>query len=121
MLCRCDVEPDPEYGSFRIITFRAPVVAPIGPKSSRGSKTQCFNFEAKDGEQVATAESATRLLFDTSTRMHDVPYGDYFTVEEHWVIDSSHSDEGNPSVTVKVSMGIRFSKSTLWKSSIESR
>jgi hypothetical protein len=53
--------------------------------------------------------------------MHDVPYGDYFTVEEHWVIDSSHSDEGNPSVTVKVSMGIRFSKSTLWKSSIESR
>jgi hypothetical protein len=97
------------------MNFRSPIVgAPIGPKSSRASKTQRFKFEADVGQ--ATAATATRLLFDTSVRMEDIPYGDYFTVEEHWVIQSD-----GKGVNVNVSMGIRFSKSTLWKAAIESR
>jgi hypothetical protein len=49
--------------------------------------------------------------------MEDVPYGDYFTVEEHWVV----STDGAGAVAVTVSMGIRFTKSTMWRAAIESR
>jgi hypothetical protein len=126
------------------MNFRAPIVgAPIGPKSSRASKTQRFKFEKADG---GSCEDCV-LLFDTSTRMEDIPYGDYFTVEEHWRIESVGSvgsrstsdrrsrDDANDAdggavsdsandmdgVTVAVAMAIRFSKSTMWRAAIESR
>ncbi|EGZ26414.1 hypothetical protein PHYSODRAFT_443521, partial [Phytophthora sojae] len=70
------LEDENSFGTrTRSLQFRVPIDAPIGPKSSQVDVLQCL----KENEQgVRVVESSTRLV--------DIPYGDYFSVEDRWTI-----------------------------------
>ena len=53
---------------------------------------------------------------ETTTVLHDIPYGDYFTIEGRWDLSQSAP---NRSLLV-VSIGLNFSKKTILKGKIES-
>jgi hypothetical protein len=120
-------------GCTRSLQFRVPIEAPIGPKSTMVDMLQCHKKNS-DG---------TTHVIETSTRLVDIPYGDYFSVEDRWTItntststskrgagDDGKDDDGNGSTTttsiitscmLRIEFKIVFSKSTFWKNKIESR
>ncbi|RLN49858.1 hypothetical protein BBJ29_003119 [Phytophthora kernoviae] len=69
------LEEDASFGMTRSLQFRVPIDAPIGPKSSQVDVLQCLK---KSDRGVQVVESSTRLV--------DIPYGDYFSVEDRWTI-----------------------------------
>lgn len=97
---------DETYGFSRSLQFRVPVEAPIGPNSTRVDVLQ----------RLRHLETGNKIL-ETSTRLEDIPYGDYFTVEDRWTIQSIRDEK----CRVKFEIAIAFTKSTIWKSKIESR
>ncbi|TMW66523.1 hypothetical protein Poli38472_004288 [Pythium oligandrum] len=94
-------------GSTRSMQFRVPVESPIGPKSTLVDVVQCSKTE----KNVRLIESSTRLV--------DIPYGDYFSVEDRWSIVPHPTDTN--ACTLTIELKVVFSKSTFWKSTIESR
>ncbi|KAF1315974.1 hypothetical protein FI667_g15706, partial [Globisporangium splendens] len=100
------LEDEATYGMTRSLQFRVPVDAPIGPKSSRVDVLQC----AKKGEHNVR-------FIETSTRLVDIPYGDYFSVEDRWTLIPRSSS----SCKLFIELKVVFSKSTFWKSKIETR
>ncbi|CAH0490714.1 unnamed protein product [Peronospora farinosa] len=92
----------------RSLQFRVPIDAPIGPKSSQVDVLQCLK-ESENGVRVV--ESSTRLV--------DIPYGDYFSVEDRWTI-VPHSSNPN-SCKLFIESKVVFGKSTFWKKTIEAR
>ncbi|DAZ93214.1 TPA: hypothetical protein N0F65_001566 [Lagenidium giganteum] len=95
-------------GTTRSLSFRVPIEAPIGPKSSMVNALQ-FLMPGDHGMHI----------IETSTRLVDIPYGDYFSVEDRWTVVPNR---GNPnSCTLLIEMKLEFSKSTFWKSKIEQR
>ncbi|KAE9038167.1 hypothetical protein PR001_g5712 [Phytophthora rubi] len=102
------LEDEKTFGMTRSLQFRVPVDAPIGPKSSQVDVLQCL----KENEQgVRVVESSTRLV--------DIPYGDYFSVEDRWTIVPRSS---NPNACkLFIEMKVVFGKSTFWKNTIETR
>ncbi|TYZ61408.1 hypothetical protein PybrP1_002958 [[Pythium] brassicae (nom. inval.)] len=102
------LEVDSSFGMTRSVQFRVPVDAPIGPKSSRVDVLQC----------AKTAERNVQII-ETSTRLVDIPYGDYFSVEDRWTVVPSQSNPKRCSLCIELK--VVFSKSTIWKSKIEAR
>ncbi|CAH0476742.1 unnamed protein product [Peronospora belbahrii] len=102
------VDDDKLFGSTRSMQFRVPIDAPIGPKSSRVDVLQCLK-ESENGVRVV--ESSTRLV--------DIPYGDYFSVEDRWTI-VPHPSYPN-SCKLFIELKVAFGKSTFWKKTIEAR
>ncbi|KAG7380633.1 hypothetical protein PHYPSEUDO_006974 [Phytophthora pseudosyringae] len=102
------LEDEKSFGMTRSLQFRVPVDAPIGPKSSQVDVLQCL----KENEHgVRVVESSTRLV--------DIPYGDYFSVEDRWTIVPRSS---NPNACkVFIELKVVFGKSTFWKNTIETR
>ncbi|CAI5717963.1 unnamed protein product [Peronospora destructor] len=102
------LEDEKLFGSTRSLQFRVPIDAPIGPKSSQVDVLQCLK-ESENGVRVV--ESSTRLV--------DIPYGDYFSVEDRWTIvpHSSNPD----SCKLFIELKVVFGKSTFWKKTIEAR
>ncbi|GAB9468490.1 hypothetical protein Gpo141_00005806 [Globisporangium polare] len=101
-------DDESSFGMTRSLQFRVPVDAPIGPKSSRVDVLQC----------VKTGEQNVRVV-ETSTRLVDIPYGDYFSVEDRWTLVPSGSNQ--KSCKLFIELKVVFSKSTFWKSKIETR
>uniref|UniRef100_H3HB91 VASt domain-containing protein n=1 Tax=Phytophthora ramorum TaxID=164328 RepID=H3HB91_PHYRM len=102
------LEEEKSFGMTRSLQFRVPIDAPIGPKSSQVDVLQCLK-ERKHGMRVV--ESSTRLV--------DIPYGDYFSVEDRWTI-VPHSSNPN-ACKIFIEMKVVFGKSTFWKNTIEAR
>ncbi|CAI5709772.1 unnamed protein product [Peronospora farinosa] len=102
------LEDEKSFGSTRSLQFRVPIDAPIGPKSSQVDVLQCLK-ESENGVRVV--ESSTRLV--------DIPYGDYFSVEDRWTI-VPHSSNPN-SCKLFIESKVVFGKSTFWKKTIEAR
>uniref|UniRef100_A0AAV1UKT0 VASt domain-containing protein n=1 Tax=Peronospora matthiolae TaxID=2874970 RepID=A0AAV1UKT0_9STRA len=96
------------FGVTRSLHFRVPIDAPIGPKSSHVDVLQCMK-EKEHGVRVV--ESSTRLV--------DIPYGDYFSVEDRWTI-APHPTEVD-FCRVYIELKVVFGKSTFWKKTIEAR
>ncbi|KAF4150309.1 VAD1-like StAR-related lipid transfer domain [Phytophthora infestans] len=102
------LEDEESFGMTRSLQFRVPVDAPIGPKSSQVDVLQCL----KENEHgVRVVESSTRLV--------DIPYGDYFSVEDRWTIVPRSSDPN--ACKVFIELKVVFGKSTFWKKTIETR
>lgn len=68
--------------------------------------------------QCLKEERNVRVV-ETSTRLADIPYGDYFSVEDRWTIVPHADDTSACQVTIELK--VVFGKSTFWKSTIESR
>ncbi|KAG6582817.1 GRAM domain-containing protein 1A [Phytophthora cinnamomi] len=102
------LEDEKSFGMTRSLQFRVPVDAPIGPKSSQIDVLQCL----KENEHgVRVVESSTRLV--------DIPYGDYFSVEDRWTIVPRSS---NPNACkLFIELKVVFGKSTFWRNTIETR
>jgi hypothetical protein len=95
-------------GFLRTFRFRTPIVgSPIGPKSTRASKTQCCRVYATHG-----------LVIDTVTRLEDIPFGDCFDVEDRWIVVPSADGS---SLELTVFFQIHWIKGTWLKKTIESK
>jgi hypothetical protein len=81
----------------RLLTYRMPLNASLGPKSTR-----------VDSYQNARFKGPNCLLLETSNLSKDVPMGDAFEVHEKWVV----TQEGN-TVTVEITAGVIWKK-TAW-------
>ena len=93
---------------LRTFRFRTPIVgSPIGPSSTRGTKTQCCRVYAKHG-----------LIIDTVTRLEDIPFGDCFQVEDRWVVAPTKDGNG---VTLTSMFRVHWMKGTWLKKTIESK
>ncbi|KAJ0411958.1 hypothetical protein ATCC90586_009915 [Pythium insidiosum] len=101
-------DDDATLGDVRALQFRVPIDAPIGPKSSVVDVLQCLK---QPSEGCWTMESSTRLV--------DIPYGDYFSVEERWTVRADGGDDAATRLCIELK--VVFSKSTFWRSTIESR
>ncbi|KAH3743144.1 GRAM domain family protein [Pelomyxa schiedti] len=93
----------PTYGIVREKRYQVPVVAPIGPNTSRVVETQSYYNK----------NSSKQLVVQTISVMLDIPYGDYFRIEAKWEV--TPRDTG---CTLVVSSGVNFSKRTLMKGTI---
>lgn len=98
-------------GQVRTIKFRAQSNSSLGPPSTTATQTQHVYFNSKK-------ENADPDLFVIETKMalHDIPYGDSFTVETLFEI----SREADGKLIARAYIGIPFSKSTMFKSKIAS-
>ncbi|RMX69245.1 hypothetical protein DD238_003908 [Peronospora effusa] len=120
------LEDEKSFGSTRSLQFRVPIDAPIGPKSSQVDVLQCLK-ESENGVRVV--ESSTRLV--------DIPYGDYFSVEDRWTIVPHSSNPNSCKLFIESKARVKsqqtrasvkhtdcavvFGKSTFWKKTIEAR
>ena len=91
---------------LRALKFRTPVVAPIGPSSTRGVKVQRLRRFGASG-----------LILDSSTNLEDIPNGDAFKVDDQWVVCPA---EGG-ALDLRVHFECVFHKAVLWKGIIETR
>ncbi|CEG47283.1 Uncharacterized conserved protein, contains GRAM domain [Plasmopara halstedii] len=107
-LWKTPVGDDGSFGRTRSLQFRIPIEAPIGPKSSQVDVLQCLK---KNARGVCVIESSTRLV--------DIPYGDYFSVEDRWTIVPQPSNSN--ACKIFIEMKVVFGKSTFWKNTIETR
>jgi len=94
----------PQYGTFRTITYRAPVHAAIGPSTTRLEETQRYHLQKE------------RLVIELVSVMHDIPYGDYFRVESKHEV-TAVSEE---SCKLTVYVGVNFTKKTFFEGKIKS-
>ena len=99
------------FGYARDISFRSPVNSPIGPKSTACHQTQRFCYD----------KSRRRIVIETSQVQRDIPYGEYFTVETRWDVESvvESIDGDSDQCLLTVSLDIPFSRRTIWQSKIE--
>jgi hypothetical protein len=81
--------------------------APMTPKTTR--TTSSFSLSREDDD------TGVSICIDTSIVIHDIPYGDYFTIQER--ITLALQQDG---IAVTKMAGLRFSKSTFVRSAIES-
>lgn len=107
----------------RNMKYRMPLPPnPMTPKSTRvekGAKLERFwdaSPEAGGGGEV--------LLLHGSARSFDVPFGDYFTTDERWLVTPAAGEGGDGAVggatRVQVGFTVNFQKSTVFKSAIVS-
>ncbi|RHY21312.1 hypothetical protein DYB36_012145, partial [Aphanomyces astaci] len=111
-------EPSPAHGGWvRVVTFRSLTHAPIGPSTTMTTNTwQCTGY---DWTHDATVSQVT---FQIKVQLHDIPYGDIFTVEHSMTLTKSPSNNNGVSVKVRlVYLAIPFSSGCMFKSKILSQ
>ncbi|RHY06573.1 hypothetical protein DYB36_006466 [Aphanomyces astaci] len=112
-------EPSPAHGGWvRVVTFRSLTHAPIGPSTTMTTNTwQCTGYDwSHDG-------TVSQVTFQIKVQLHDIPYGDIFTVEHSMTLTKS-SPSNNNGVSVKVRLvylAIPFSSGCMFKSKILSQ
>ncbi|CEG39919.1 c2 and gram domain-containing protein at1g03370-like [Plasmopara halstedii] len=106
--------PSKEFGGqIRTMTCRSPTNASIGPSHTMTTTTDHVPF---DEEGVKDNE---KLVMQSKVFMHDIPYGDCFSVEKVTVVERVPSDDGSPGKLVaKIYLGVPFSKGCMFKSKI---
>jgi len=91
-----------EYGTFRILTYRAPVRAAVGPRTTRLQETQRYHLQKE------------RLVVEIVSVMHDIPYGDYFRVESKHEVIALAEDR----CRLTIGVGLHFTKSTFFEAKL---
>jgi len=87
-------------GCAREMMFTVPVKQKFGPKSTRCHQTQYYSIYEDN-----------TLVFSTSQVQTDIPYGDYFRVEAHWILRPI----GERKCSLFVGTEVIFTKSTMMK------
>lgn len=101
-----------EYGGqIRTIKYRAQSNSSLGPPSTTATQLQHVFFSGKKGNA-----DPDRFVLETKMAMHDIPYGDSFTIET--VFEVTREVDGG--LLGRAYIGIPFSKSTMFKSKIAS-
>uniref|UniRef100_A0A7S2STC3 VASt domain-containing protein n=1 Tax=Rhizochromulina marina TaxID=1034831 RepID=A0A7S2STC3_9STRA len=96
---------------LRTFRFRTPIVgSPIGPPSTRGTKTQCCQVFVRKG-----------IVVETVTHLEDIPFGDCFNVEDRWVVTPTQLADGTAGTRLEVVFEIKWMKGTWLKGTIESK
>ncbi|TDH73915.1 hypothetical protein CCR75_008896 [Bremia lactucae] len=109
-------EDSAEYGGqVREMKYRAKSNSPLGPSSTMAEQLVHVPFSSQNRDSV----DADRLVIEHKLTLLEIPYGDCFHVETVYVIEP-RTDAGGSSFVAKVSVGIPFSKSTMFKSKIMS-
>uniref|UniRef100_K3XB37 PH domain-containing protein n=1 Tax=Globisporangium ultimum (strain ATCC 200006 / CBS 805.95 / DAOM BR144) TaxID=431595 RepID=K3XB37_GLOUD len=98
-------------GQVRTIKYRAQSNSSLGPPSTTATQTQHVYFNGK--KENADPD---RFILETKMAMHDIPYGDSFTIET--VFEVTREVDGK--LLARAYIGIPFSKSTMFKSKIAS-
>lgn len=102
----------PEFGGqVRTIKYRAQSNSSLGPPSTTATQSQHVYFNSK--RENADPD---HFVLETKMALHDVPYGDSFTIET--VFELTRESDGK--LMVRAYIGIPFSKSTMFKSKIAS-
>lgn len=100
-----------EYGGqIRVMGARVLTNASIGPASTMTTTTEHVFFTDME------SADADKLVIESKVAMHDIPYGDCFTVERYTVVEKLAPGANN--LVVKVYLGIPFSKGCMFKSKI---
>ncbi|KAL4162039.1 hypothetical protein PRNP1_002587 [Phytophthora ramorum] len=109
-----DWAPSKEYGGqVRTMSCRSPTNASIGPSHTMTTTTDHVPFD--DGGISANE----KLVMQSRVVMHDIPYGDCFSVEKVTVVERVPSNDGSPGQLVaKIYLGVPFSKGCMFKSKI---
>ncbi|KAG7377232.1 hypothetical protein PHYPSEUDO_011969 [Phytophthora pseudosyringae] len=109
-----DWTPSKEFGGqVRSMSCRSPTNASIGPSHTMTTTTDHVPF----GEGVVDANE--KLVMQSKVVMHDIPYGDCFSVEKVTVVERVPSNDGSPGQLVaKIYLGVPFSKGCMFKSKI---
>lgn len=102
----------PEFGGqVRTIKYRAQSNSSLGPPSTSATQSQHVYFNNK--KENADPD---HFVLETKMALHDVPYGDSFTIETVFEV----TREGDGKLIVRAYIGIPFSKSTMFKGKIAS-
>ncbi|GAB9464153.1 Tectonin beta-propeller repeat-containing protein 1 [Globisporangium polare] len=102
----------PEFGGqVRTIKYRAQSNSSLGPPSTTATQSQHVYFNNK--RENADPD---HFVLETKMALHDVPYGDSFTIETVFEV----TREGDGKLMVRAYIGIPFSKSTMFKGKIAS-
>lgn len=96
-------------GQVRVISCRSLTNAAIGPSSTMNTTTQHVFFAD------AASADPERFVLESKVFLHDIPYGDCFTVEQVTVVERN-ATTGN--LVARVYLGIPFSKGCMFKSKI---
>uniref|UniRef100_M4C375 PH domain-containing protein n=1 Tax=Hyaloperonospora arabidopsidis (strain Emoy2) TaxID=559515 RepID=M4C375_HYAAE len=109
-----DWAPSKEFGGqVRTMSCRSPTNASIGPSHTMTTTTDHVPFD-EGGLNVNE-----RLVVQSKVVMHDIPYGDCFSVEKVTIVERVPSSGGSPGQLVaKVYLGVPFSKGCMFKSKI---
>ncbi|KAF0693188.1 Aste57867_15782 [Aphanomyces stellatus] len=108
-------EPSPQHGGLtRVITFRSLTHAPIGPSSTMTTNT--WHVTGYDWANKPV-DGPTQVKFQIKVKLHDIPYGDIFTVEHELLLTKTATN----GIAIKVSLGIPFSSGCMFKSKIISQ
>ncbi|OQR92608.1 hypothetical protein ACHHYP_03464 [Achlya hypogyna] len=107
-------EPSATHGGVvRKVTFRSLTHAPIGPSSTMTTNTwhMCGYVPPGCGSE---APEGTEMKQSIRVQLHDIPYGDCFTVEH---VTAFEKPATGP-IHVKIYLAIPFSKGCMFKSKI---
>ncbi|CAI5725836.1 unnamed protein product [Peronospora destructor] len=106
--------PSKEFGGqVRTISCRSPTNASIGPSHTMTTTTEHVPFDE------GGLDANEKLIVQSKAVMHDIPYGDCFSVEKVTVVDRVSSNDGSPGQLVaKIYLGVPFSKGCMFKSKI---
>ncbi|DAZ96982.1 TPA: hypothetical protein N0F65_012114 [Lagenidium giganteum] len=96
-------------GQVRVVSSRALTNASIGPASTMTTNTQHILFTQEKGPDPE------RFVHESKVFLHDIPYGDCFTVEQVTIVEK---DSASGALRAKVYLGIPFSKGCMFKSKI---
>ncbi|KAE8882842.1 hypothetical protein PF005_g14635 [Phytophthora fragariae] len=106
--------PSKEFGGqVRTMSCRSPTNASIGPSHTMTTTTDHVPFDE------GGIDGNGKLVMQSKVVMHDIPYGDCFSVEKVTVLERVPSNDGSPGQLVaKVYLGVPFSKGCMFKSKI---
>lgn len=93
------------FGNYREVSYRAPVKAALGPKSTMAVECQRYNLQ-KD-----------TLVYEQHLSLREVPYGDTFRVESRW----EYKATGPNSCKYQHHVGLHWFKSPFVKKIITSQ
>lgn len=106
--------PSKEFGGqVRTMSCRSPTNASIGPSHTMTTTTDHVPFDE------GGIDGSEKLVMQSKVVMHDIPYGDCFSVEKVTVVERVPSSDGSPGQLVaKIYLGVPFSKGCMFKSKI---
>ncbi|KAI9918129.1 hypothetical protein PsorP6_013338 [Peronosclerospora sorghi] len=109
-----DWTPSKEYGGqTRTMSCRSPTNASIGPSHTMTTTTEHVPFDPSG------LDANEKLVMQSKVVMHDIPYGDCFSVEKVTVVERVPSSDGSPGhLVAKIYLGVPFSKGCMFKSKI---
>ncbi|GLU00373.1 hypothetical protein SLE2022_177500 [Rubroshorea leprosula] len=98
--------PHDKFGHARDVSFQHPIKFYLGAKFGSCQEVQKFRIYRN-----------SHLVIESSQKINDVPYGDYFLVEGLWHVEKN-TDRSLEGCALRVYINVAFSKKTIWKGKI---